>query len=271
MARRGGGCGFGPCPHNRRGRRGRRGASRGYTYRRARFGSSALERLAILTVIAIIVGVSAGLLLPKISPAVNDITGGDVATGDAATTLNTLTVDDHPSPSSSYKRDDFGFRKTDDDGDGCDVREAVLARDLTDVTYTKSGGCKVKTGHLNDPYTGAGIDFVRGPSTSARVQIDHVVALENAWKSGASEWTTAERYRFANDTYNLLAVDGGANEAKGSASAASWLPENTTYQCPYVARQIGVKAKYQLSVTSKEKQAMLGVLHTCPGQGVPER
>lgn len=245
--------------------------SRGVRYRRAPWGSSPLERVLILVVAAVIAGVTVGVLLPRINPGIGEITGEYTATGDAAATLDTLAVVDDPKPASRYDRDAFGFRKTDDDGDGCDVREAVLARDMTDVTYTKPGGCKVKTGVLNDPYTGKVIDFTRGVKTSTAVQIDHVVALENAWQSGASTWDTATRYRFGNDTYNLLAVDGPANEDKGNASAAYWLPSNKAYQCPYVARQIGVKAKYGLSVTSEEKRAMKGVLHGCPGQGVPAR
>ena len=103
------------------------------------------------------------------------------------------------------------------------------------------------------------------------MQIDHVVALENAWQSGANQWDHTKRYRFGNDMYNLLAVDGPANQEKGSASAAYWLPTNGAYRCDYVARQIGVKAKYGLTVTTKEKRAMLSVLRACPAQAVPEK
>ena len=128
----------------------------------------------------------------------------------------------------------------------------------------------VISGTLQDPYTNKSIAFVRGASTSAAVQIDHVVALENAWKSGAHAWTTADKYRFSNDPYNLLAVDGDANQEKGSASADLWLPSNSSYRCDYVSRQIAVKAKYHLSVTSSERQAMLTVLHACPNQALPD-
>ena len=125
-----------------------------------------------------------------------------------------------------------------------------------DVTFTTPGGCQVQSGVLHDLYTGKTIDFVRGPQTSSAVQIEHVVALENAWQSGARDWDTAKRYKFGNDMYNLLAADGEANSEKGSASAAYWLPTNADFRCEYVARQIGVKDKYDLSVTTKEKQAM---------------
>lgn len=239
-------------------------------FRRQRFNANGLaERIAILLVVAVVAGISIGLLMPKVNPTVGEMTGEYVATGSAAETLQSLTIDDQPSRA-GYDRDSFGFRQTDDDGNGCDVREDVLARDLTDVRY-RQHGCKVESGTLADPYTGKTIHFVRGARTSSAVQIDHVVALENAWRSGASTWDQAKRYRFGNDMYNLLAVDGPANQEKGSASAAYWLPTNGAYRCEYVARQIGVKARYGLSVTTKEKRAMLSVLHGCPAQSVPER
>ena len=112
---------------------------------------------------------------------------------------------------------------------------------------------------------------MRGGNTSAAVQIDHVVALANAWQSGARDWTTAQRYRFGNDPYNLLAVDGPANQDKGSASAAYWLPTNGEYRCEYVARQIGVKRHYGLTVTTSEKRSMLAVLRACPAQQIPSQ
>lgn len=237
-------------------------------FRRGFNASNPLERILILLVIAAIIGVTAGLLLPQVSPTAATITGRYTATGSAADTLNALTVDDNQNPD-GYDRDAFGFRETDTDGNGCDVREDVLVRDLTDVVYKHVGSCQVSSGTLADPYTGQTIHFVRGRTTSAKVQIDHVVALENAWQSGARDWDSAQRLQFGNDPYNLLAVDGPANQEKGSASAAYWLPTNAAYRCDYVARQIGVKDKYHLTVTSQEKTAMLAVLHNCPGQAVP--
>lgn len=238
-------------------------------FRRRRFsGTSLAERLLILAVLAIVAGVTAGVLLPKMSPTLGRAIGEYAATGPAADVLSELKVDDQPDRS-GYDRDLFGYRQTDDDGDGCDVREDVLARDLKDVTYKYPGSCKVATGTLDDPYTGQTINFVRGPQTSAAVQIDHVVALENAWQSGARDWTTSERYRFGNDMANLLAVDGPANQDKGSASAAYWLPTNGAYRCEYVARQIGIKDKYDLTVTTSERDAMRAVLRSCPAQEIP--
>lgn len=227
-----------------------------------------LERILILLVVVAVIGVTIGMLLPKVNPTVGEITGEYTATGTAAETLEKLTVDDNPSKA-GYDRDAFGFRETDDDGNGCDVREDVLARDLTDVQYKNSRSCQVASGILDDPYTGQTIQFVRGVKTSSAVQIDHVVALENAWQSGANTWDHTKLYQFGNDMYNLLAVDGPANQQKGSASAAYWLPTNSEYRCDYVARQIGVKDKYGLTVTTQEKRAMLSMLHGCPAQELP--
>nr|WP_240680319.1 HNH endonuclease family protein [Alloscardovia theropitheci] len=210
-------------------------------------------------------------MLPQVSDSINRATGGYTATGEAADTLQTLAVVDDPKPLSNYNREYFGFRETDTDGNGCDVREDVLARDLSDVKFKNKSSCKVVSGILNDPYTGKTIRFKRGVRTSAAVQIDHVVALSNAWNSGAYKWKTDKLRLFGNDMYNLLAVDGPANQEKSDASADLWLPENTRYDCAYVARQIGVKAKYELSVTTSEKNAMLKVLHSCPAEKIPTR
>ena len=191
------------------------------------------------------------------------------AQDNALTVLNTLAVKGR-APKTGYSRDQFGAAWADVDHNGCDTRNDILNRDLTDKTYkANTHDCVVASGVLQDPYTGTRIDFVRGQDTSTAVQIDHVVALQNAWQSGARDWSQQKRFRFGNDLYNLLAVDGPANQEKGAASAAYWLPTNGEYRCDYVARQIGVKDKYGLSVTTQEKRAMLSVLHSCPGQAIP--
>ena len=176
-------------------------ARRNAHFRRRFNASGPLERVLILIVLAAAIGVTIGLLLPQVSSDAAKITGGYTATGSAADTLNALAVDDNQS-SSGYDRDSFGFRTTDVDGNGCDVRDDVLARDLTDITYKYAGSCVVESGTLADPYTAQIIHFVRGRATSAKVQIDHVVALENAWQSGAHDWSTAKRHEFGNDPYN---------------------------------------------------------------------
>lgn len=150
----------------------------------------------------------------------------------------------------------------------CDLRNYILKRDLSQVTLVGST-CKVNSGILNDPYTGNVVNFTRGAETSALVQIDHVVALGDAWQKGAQTLSSSERYALANDPLELLAVDGASNQNKGDSDAASWLPSNKAYRCEYVARQIAVKQKYRLWVTMAEYQAMAKVLTACPDQELP--
>jgi hypothetical protein len=166
-----------------------------------------------------------------------------------------------------YSRAQFGPAWEDVDHNGCDTRNDILRRDLTGKTL--SGSCVVRTGTLHDPYTAKLIAFHRGVGTSTAVQIDHVVALGDAWQTGAQQLSATSRLGFANDPLELLAVDGPTNQAKGDADAASWLPPNKAFRCQYVARQIAVKTKYRLWVTAAEKAAMARVLTSCPGQALP--
>jgi hypothetical protein len=150
----------------------------------------------------------------------------------------------------------------------CDIRNFVLARDMSGVVFVP-GTCKVASGILNDPYTGKSLLFTRGAETSDAVQIDHVVSLSDAWQKGAQQLLPLERYAFANDPLNLLAVDGQANQNKGDSDAASWVPPDKSYRCSYVARQVAVKHKYALWVTTAEYQAIARILVTCPDQRLP--
>ena len=191
------------------------------------------------------------------------------AQDNALTVLNTLAVKGR-APKTGYSRDQFGAAWADVDHNGCDTRNDILNRDLTDKTYkANTHDCVVASGVLQDPYTGTRIDFVRGQDTSTAVQIDHVVALSDAWQKGAQQLTEDERRNLANDPYNLLAVDGPSNQRKSDGDAATWLPANTGFRCEYVARQIGVKQKYRLWVTQAEHDAMANVLATCPAQTIP--
>jgi hypothetical protein len=156
----------------------------------------------------------------------------------------------------------------DADGDCEDTRNEVLARDLTGIT--SEDGCTVATGTLEDPYTGSTIAFVRGAATSGDVQVDHVVSLGNAWLTGARRLSQADRVALANDPLNLLAVDGPANGSKSDHDASEWLPPHEAFACEMVAAQIAVKSRYGLWVTAPEKNAMAGVLATCPEQHLPE-
>ena len=173
-------------------------------------------------------------------------------------------------PKTGYDRAQFGPAWQDVDRNGCDTRNDVLARDLTGETFAPgTHDCVVLTGTLAEPYTGATIAFRRGQTTSEAVQIDHVVALSDAWQKGAQSWNAVRRAAFANDPLNLLAVDGPVNMGKGDGDAATWLPPNRAYRCHYVARQVAVKVRYGLWMTQAEKNAISAVLGTCPGEPLP--
>ncbi|WP_417563535.1 HNH endonuclease family protein [Microbacterium sp.] len=191
------------------------------------------------------------------------------AKGTALALLQTLPVKGR-APKTGYDRPVvFGQAWKDVDRNGCDTRNDILRRDLKNLTI-KAGthGCVVLTGILHDPYTGTTVDFTRGVGTSNTVQIDHVVALLDAWQKGAQQLSQAEREALANDPLNLLAVSGRVNEQKSAGDAATWLPPAKGYRCAYVARQITVKAKYRLWVTAAERDAMTRILQACPGQKV---
>ncbi|MCQ6269083.1 DUF1524 domain-containing protein [Pseudarthrobacter sp. R1] len=172
-------------------------------------------------------------------------------------------------PKTGYDRALFGQAWADVDRNGCDTRNDMLNRDLTAITYVNSVPCKVRSGTLADPYTGTSISFLRGQATSTAVQIDHVVALSDAWQKGAQQLTTEQRTAFANDPLNLQATDGPTNMKKGDGDAATWLPPNKGFRCEYVARQISVKATYMLWVTQAEHDAMARILGDCSGQLAP--
>ncbi len=184
------------------------------------------------------------------------------ASGPALQTLEALEVKGR-APKTGYNREQFG-------GDwsvvfGCSTRQLILYRDLRDVSL--DDGCRVARGVLNDPYTGEHIQF--SADNPSAVQIDHVVALSDAWQKGAQLLTPEQREQLANDPLELLAVDGPANQQKGDGDAATWLPPHKPFRCQYVARQIAVKQKYRLWVTEAELKAMKDVLSSCPDEPLP--
>lgn len=183
--------------------------------------------------------------------------------GSALEALETLEVKGRAAKT-GYARDQFG------DGwatvSGCSTRDIILHRDLADDIVDEN--CKVVSGTLHDPYTGETLLFTK--ANSSKVQIDHVVALSDAWQKGAQLLTKAKRVQLANDPLELLAVSGAANQAKSDSDAASWLPKNKGFRCEYVARQIAVKQKYMLWVTQAEKDAIAEVLAACPAQVLPQ-
>lgn len=188
-----------------------------------------------------------------------------VPAGSAAAALANLPVKGR-APKDNYQREAFGQAWLDVDRNGCDTRNDILRRDLTAVAFTEGSKCKVSSGAFQEPYTGKMVDFRRGPESSKDVQIDHVVALGDAWQKGAQQLTLQQRQSLANDPLNLIAADGAANQEKSAGDAATWLPKNKKFRCHYVARQISVKAAYGLWVTQAEKDAMVRVLDSCPEQ-----
>lgn len=169
-----------------------------------------------------------------------------------------------------YVRAAFGPSWSDTDRNGCDQRNDVLRTQLQRITLKAgSRGCTVLSGVLTDPYTGGVVAFRRSSASSSSVEIDHVVPLADAWAKGALGWSGSQRTAFANDPLNLLAVGARVNAQKGAGDAATWLPPAKGYRCAYVARQVAVKAKYRLSVTSAERTAIARILGGCPATVLP--
>ncbi|MGW7412535.1 HNH endonuclease family protein [Streptomyces sp. NPDC054863] len=192
--------------------------------------------------------------------------GGPVGKpGSALAAVGELTVKGRAAKT-GYERKAFGRAWADTDANGCGTRDDILKRDLKNVKFT-DGKCKVASGVLqNDPYTGGRIEYKRGAS---KVDIDHLVALSDAWQKGAQQWKPGKRLAFANDPLNLLAAEASANRRKGDGDTATWLPPNKAYRCAYVASQVAVKKKYGVWVTAGERDAMRKELSGCPEQRLP--
>lgn len=195
--------------------------------------------------------------------AIISISSSTASASTAEEILNSLAVKGR-APKTGYTRAQFGATWADVNKNGCDTRNDILKRDLTNIVFrAKTHDCVVESGTLLDPYSGTTINFVKGVTSSMDVQIDHVVALSNAWQTGAFKLTLEKRTALANDPDNLLAVQGRLNSQKGDGDAATWLPPLKSIRCAYVTKQIIVKAKYGLWVTAPEKAAMLNVLSKC--------
>lgn len=205
---------------------------------------------------------ASSLLFPiQASNAVDTSTATKSQYETALATLNKLPVKGRAAKT-GYSREQFPHWK-DPDKNGCDARNDILKRDLTKVVFKEgTNNCKVVSGTLLDPYSNKSIIFDLSKSAST-IDIDHVVALSNAWQTGAFQLTLTQRTNFANDPLNLLAVDYKLNRQKGDGDAATWLPPYKSYRCTYVARQVSVKAKYKLWVTAPEKTAISNLLTAC--------
>lgn len=224
--------------------------------------------LAVIAALAVIVAVQVGwsshdaqLIARADVPTVQP--GTDVLTGITVIPVRVRGYD--------YRRAAFGDAWTDDNDapgghNGCDTRNDILNRDLVDKTYVAVKRCPdaVASGTLHDPYTNATIAFVRGNQVGASVQIDHIVPLALAWDLGARDWTDAMRIRFANDPANLLAVAGQANQDKGDAEPATWMPPNHAFWCQYAMQFIAVLRGYALPVDQSSAQELRDAAATCP-------
>ncbi|CAG5185136.1 uncharacterized protein ALTATR162_LOCUS11231 [Alternaria atra] len=199
---------------------------------------------------------SAALVSAAPTPAVLDARAPpNVPSKSAATTqLAGLTVAAQ-GPQTGYSRDLFPHWIT--QSGACNTRETVLKRDGTGVVTDSA--CASTSGTWFSPYDGATW------TAASDVDIDHMVPLSNAWKSGAASWTTARRQAFANDLTNpqLLAVTDNVNQAKGDKGPEDWKPPLTSYYCTYSKMWIKVKSVYALTITSAEKSALTSMLATC--------
>jgi hypothetical protein len=218
-------------------------------------------------IVALVSLVILAFVVIQATPPAEQITPDQQATDtslQAAAALEELAIKGR-APKTDYSRDQFGS------GwalvNGCDTRNIILNRDLVNPVLDKE--CRVIAGTLNDSYTGKTIEFHKQQGSA--IQIDHVVALSDAWQKGAQQLTKEQRVQLANDPLELIAVDGPANMEKGDGDAATWLPENKSFRCQYIARQIAVKKKYSLWVTVSEKEAMTRVLTACPNQVLPAK
>lgn len=154
-----------------------------------------------------------------------------------------------------YSRDKFPHWIN--QGDNCDTREVVLKRDGTNVQT--GSDCYPTSGTWTSPYDGATW------TKASDVDIDHVVPLADAWRTGASSWTTTQRQAYANDLTDpqLVAVTDNVNESKGDQTPATWKPPLTSYWCTYAEMWIAVKHQWNLSVNSAESAALATMLDGC--------
>ena len=163
---------------------------------------------------------------------------------------------------SGYSREEFPHWAADgtafgwEEPDGsCDVRDDALLRDGRGVEVDEE--CSIVAGRWLDPYTGEALE------DSEDVDIDHIVPLANAWRSGANGWDESKREAYANDPGVLLSVDDGVNQTKGDKGPEAWLPPNADYRCEYARRWISIKQDWNLTVNPQEKTTLQRLLQGC--------
>jgi hypothetical protein len=171
--------------------------------------------------------------------------------------LAVLAVDDRPSPVGSYRREDWPHWE-DIDGNGCDARQDTLIRwSTTPATLDRSRRCKVLAGTWVSPYDGL------VAASPAEIEIDHLVPLAEAFRSGGWQWDAGRRRQFANDPMELVAASSSSNRAKSDSPPNEWRPARTESWCAYADRWVVVKATYSLTVTTSERDALGQMLDTC--------
>ena len=191
------------------------------------------------------------------------VTEGDTNARLAIEVLEELEVKGR-APKTGYQREEFYDNWP--TVNGCNLRQRIIKREFGETAGLN--GCNVVSGEYDEPYTGEHLVYANNDEIAKGIQIDHVVALSDAWQKGAQYMSKELRYSIATDPLNLLAVDAVANSKKSDGDAATWLPSNKRFRCQYVARQISVKYKYQLWITEAEKEAMGKVLENCPKEPV---
>ncbi|MGW2474397.1 HNH endonuclease family protein [Streptomyces sp. NPDC001665] len=208
------------------------------------------RRIAVLAASAALAATTGLLTAPSAQAAMPT----PIAASTARTYLSELTVKAEGS-SSGYSRDKFPHWIT--QSGACDTREVVLKRDGTNVSQNSS--CSATGGSWYSEYDGATW------TAASDLDIDHMVPLAEAWRSGASSWTNAQRQAYANDLTRpqLIAVTDNVNQSKGDKDPASWMPPRAAYKCTYVRAWIHVKHYYNLSVDSAEKSALQSALSGC--------
>ncbi|MFF7339037.1 HNH endonuclease family protein [Streptomyces sp. NPDC008163] len=208
------------------------------------------RRIAVLAASAALAATTGLLTAPSAQAAMPT----PVSASTARTYLSELTVKAEGS-SSGYSRDKFPHWIT--QSGACDTREVVLKRDGANVSQNSS--CSATGGSWYSEYDGATW------TAASDLDIDHMVPLAEAWRSGASSWTTAQRQSYANDLTRpqLIAVTDNVNQSKGDQDPASWMPPRAAYKCTYVRAWIHVKHYYNLSVDSAEKSALQSALSGC--------
>ena len=153
----------------------------------------------------------------------------------------------------------------DSDKDCQDTRQEVLVAEAVEaVKFTDERECRVASGRWVAPYSNSTVDHPR------RLDVDHMVPLANAHRSGAHSWTPERKREYANylqEQAHLIAVTAGANRSKGARGPEEWRPPETDYWCQYATDWASIKVKWQLTVTPEELAALKEMLATCPGDG----